>query len=161
MSQHDNLAIHEEDAQRINGVLLHFLGESGAMEALLIDRSGQLLARGGASRSLDTVSLSALAAGAFSSTAAMARLLGETEFTMLFHQGVKESIHVAAVDEQAILLAIFDSRTTVGMVRLFAKEATAAIGTVLAESKGRPVRTGDLAAPLADGEGARMFKERG
>jgi len=49
----------------------------------------------------------------------------------------------------------------VGMVRLFAKEATAAIGTVLAESKGRPVRTGDLAAPLADGEGARMFKERG
>ena len=118
MSQHDNLAIHEEDAQRINGVLLHFLGESGAMEALLIDRSGQLLARGGASRSLDTVSLSALAAGAFSSTAAMARLLGETEFTMLFHQGVKESIHVAAVDEQAILLAIFDSRTTVGMVRL-------------------------------------------
>src|SRR4029453_3812535 len=115
MSQNDNLAIHEEDAQRINGVLLHFLGESGAMEALLIDRSGQLLApggaapplhtpsplplaRGGASRSLDTVSLSALAAGAFSSTAAMARLLGETEFTMLFHQGVKESIHVAASD---------------------------------------------------------------
>ena len=46
MSQHDNLAIHEDDAQRINGVLLHFLGESGAMEALLIDRSGQLLARG-------------------------------------------------------------------------------------------------------------------
>ena len=73
MSLNDNLAIHEEDAQRINGVLLHFLGESGANESLLIDRSGQLLARGGASRSLDTVSLSALAAGAFSSTAAMAR----------------------------------------------------------------------------------------
>ena len=47
------------------------------------------------------------------------------------------------------------------MVRLFAKEATAAIGAVLAESKGRPARTGDLAAPLADGEAARMFKERG
>jgi hypothetical protein len=39
---------------------------------------------------------------------------------MLFHQGVKESIHVAAVDGRD-LLAIFDSRTTVGMVRLFAK----------------------------------------
>src|SRR5258708_36625343 len=70
MSLNDNLAIHEEDAQRINGVLLHFLGESGAREALLIDRSGQLLARGGASRSLDTVSLPALAAGAFCATAA-------------------------------------------------------------------------------------------
>src|SRR5580765_1614540 len=161
MSLNDNLAIHEEDAQRINGVLLHFLGESGAMEALLIDRSGQLLAGGGTSRSLDTVSLSALAAGAFSSTAAMARLVGEPEFTMLFHQGIKENIHVAAVDDQAILLAVFDHRTTVGMVRLFAKEATAAIGTVLAESKRRPARTGALAVPLADGEAARMFKERG
>src|SRR5512144_251197 len=134
MSLNDNLAIHEEDAQRINGVLLHFLGESGAVEALLIDRSGQLLARSGSAQSLDTVSLSALAAGAFSSTAAMARLLGESEFTMLFHQGRKENIHVAAVDEQAILLAVFDHRTTVGMVRLFAKEATTAIESVLAES---------------------------
>src|SRR5260370_3877274 len=72
MSLNDNLAIHEEDAQRINGVLLHFLGESGAMEALLIGRHVQLLARGGASRSLDTGSLSALAAGAVSPAAAMA-----------------------------------------------------------------------------------------
>src|SRR5215467_5063998 len=160
MSQHDNLAIHEEDAQRINGVLLHFLGESGAMEALLIDRSGQLLARGGASRSLDTVSLSALAAGAFSSTAAMARLLGETEFTMLFHQGVKESIHVAAVDEHAILLAIFDSRTTVGMVRLFAKEAGTAIGAILAETRTRPHRTGALSTPLHKDEVQSSLRER-
>jgi predicted regulator of Ras-like GTPase activity (Roadblock/LC7/MglB family) len=160
MSPSDNLAIHEEDAQRINGVLLHFLGESGAMEALLIDRGGQLLARGGASRSLDTVSLSALAAGAFSSTAAMARLLGETEFTMLFHQGVKESIHVAAVDEHAILLAIFDSRTTVGMVRLFAKEAGTAIGAILAETRTRPQRTGALSTPLHKDEVQSSLRER-
>jgi hypothetical protein len=91
----------------------------------------------------------------------MARIVGEPEFTMLFHQGINENIHVAAVDEQSILLAVFDHRTTAGMVRLFAKEATAAIGAVLAESKGRPARTGALAVPLADGEAARMFKERG
>jgi len=145
MSPNDNLAIHEEDAQRINGVLLHFLGESGAMESLLIDRSGQLLA---------------LAAGAFSSTAAMARLLGETEFTMLFHQGVKESIHVAAVDEHAILLAIFDSRTTVGMVRLFAKEASTAIGAILAETRTRPQRTGVLSTPLHKDEVQSSLRER-
>jgi predicted regulator of Ras-like GTPase activity (Roadblock/LC7/MglB family) len=155
-----DVAIHEDDAQRIGQVLLHFLGESGAMEALLIDRSGQLLARGGSSRSLDTVSLSALAAGAFSSTAAMARLLGETEFTMLFHQGIRESIHVAAVDEQAILLAIFDSRTTVGMVRLFAKEASTAISAILAEARTRPHRTGELATPLRKDEAHPAFRER-
>ena len=132
---------------------------SPRLDALLIDRSGQLLAQGGAERSLDTVSLSALAAGAFSSTAAMARMLGEPEFTMLFHQGVSENIHVAAVDDNAILLAIFDSRTTVGMVRLFAKEATTAIGAILAEAARRP-RVGVLAAPLADGRRPAWSRNR-
>jgi predicted regulator of Ras-like GTPase activity (Roadblock/LC7/MglB family) len=108
------MVIHESDAEQINAVLTTFLGESGATEALLIDRSGQLLAMTGANRALDTVSISALAAGAFSSTGALAQLLGETEFTVLFHQGNKESMHVSTVDDQAILLAIFGERTTVG-----------------------------------------------
>jgi predicted regulator of Ras-like GTPase activity (Roadblock/LC7/MglB family) len=159
MSSRD-VAIHEDAARQIQSVLRSFLDESGAADALLIDRGGQLLAEGGGNGSLDTVSLSALAAGAFSSTAAMARLLGEPEFTMLFHQGIKENIHVAAVDEQAILLAIFDSRTTVGMVRLFAKEATAAISAVLAASRARPHRGPVLAAPLTFPEGRSVFRRR-
>jgi predicted regulator of Ras-like GTPase activity (Roadblock/LC7/MglB family) len=158
MSMHD-VAIDEQAAHRIDGILAQFLGESSAVDALLIERSGQLLARAGSARSLDTVSLSALAAGAFSSTAAMARLLGESEFTMLFHQGIKESIHVAAVNEQAILLAVFDHRTTVGMVRLFAKEATSAIGAVLDEARGRPGPA--LGDPLAGAETGPLFRERG
>ena len=159
MSTHD-VAIHEEAARQIDGILRQFLGESSAMDALLIDRSGQFLVGAGNVRSLDTVSLSALAAGAFSSTAAMARLLGEPEFTMLFHQGIKENIHVAAVDDQAILLAIFDHRTTVGMVRLFAREATASIGAILAESRAQPTRVGALTAPLGAGEGRPELRER-
>ena len=55
------MVIHESDAENINAVLTTFLGESGATEALLIDRSGQLLAATGANRALDTVSISALA----------------------------------------------------------------------------------------------------
>lgn len=147
------MVIQEEDAARIQETLQVFLGESGAAEALLIDRSGQLLAMDGIARALDTVSISALAAAAFSSTGAMAQLLGETEFTVLFHEGVKQSIHVSTVDEEAILLAIFDDRTTVGMVRLFAKEASRGIGQILAEARTRPAaRTGVFATPLDAGE---------
>ena len=73
---HD-LVIHENEATRIGQVLASFLEESGASEALLIDRSGQLLASTGKTPSFDTVSISALAAGAFSSTGAIAELLGE------------------------------------------------------------------------------------
>ena len=155
-----DMAIHEDAAARINTVLQQFLEESSAVDALLIDRSGQLLAQGGCEHDLDTVSLSALAAGAFSSTAAMARLLGEPEFTMLFHQGVNENIHVTAVDEHAILLALFDSRTTVGMVRLFARDASSAIGAILAESRARPPRTGELEAPMTLTPGQPLFPQR-
>src|SRR5262245_15708407 len=150
--RHD-LVIHERDALRINDVLAAVRRESGATETLLIDRSGQLLCTGGGqSSSFDTVSISALAAGAFSSTGAIAELLGEAEFSMLFHQGVHESIHVSKVDGETILLAIFDDRTTVGMVRLFAKEACRAIGAVLAEARTQPRRVGALAAPLSADE---------
>ncbi len=147
-----DMVIAEADAARIKQVLTGFLGESGAVEVLLIDRSGQLLAMDGVARALDTVSISALAAAAFSSTSAMAQLLGETEFTVLFHEGVKQSIHVSTVDDEAILLAIFDERTTVGMVRLFAKEASRSIAAILAETRERPKRVGEFAAPLTADE---------
>jgi predicted regulator of Ras-like GTPase activity (Roadblock/LC7/MglB family) len=159
MNAHD-VSIDEDAAGQIHEALRRFLGESSAADALLIDRGGQLLARGGGDDALDTVSLSALAAGAFSSTAAMARLLGELEFTMLFHQGTNESIHVTAVDECAILLAVFDNRTTVGMVRLFAKETSAAIGVILAAARARPRRHGPLAAPLTEAEARPLFHKR-
>lgn len=142
------MVIQEGDASRIKEILTRFVGESGAAEVLLIDRSGQLLAMHGVSRALDTVSISALAAAAFSSTSAMAQLLGESEFTVLFHEGLKHSIHVSTVDEEAILLAIFDERTTVGMVRLFAKEATKGVGGVLAQARTRNKRGREFAAPL-------------
>jgi predicted regulator of Ras-like GTPase activity (Roadblock/LC7/MglB family) len=147
-----NTVIQQQDAARIHEILAHFLSDSGAAEALLIDRGGQLLAMDGGSPALDAVSISALAAAAFSSTAAMAQLLGEPEFSVLFHEGAKRSIHVSTVEDEAILLAIFDERTTVGMVRLFAGDAGRAVGTVLGEARARPKPQAEFAAPLNDSE---------
>jgi predicted regulator of Ras-like GTPase activity (Roadblock/LC7/MglB family) len=155
-----NTVILREDAARIHEILTHFLGDSGAAEALLIDRGGQLMAMDGGSQTLDAVSISALAAASFSSTAAMAQLLGESEFTVLLHEGTKRSIHVSAVDDEAILLAIFDERTTVGMVRLFAKEACTAIGAALEETRKRPKLVGVLATPLTAEEAQRGSDHR-
>jgi len=152
---HD-VVIHEADATRIDAVLQRFLGDSSSAAALLIDRSGQPLAETGTARTLDIGSIGALAAAAFSSTAALAQLLGESEFSVLFHEGVRESMHVSTVDEQTILLAIFDERTTIGMVRLFAR----AIGVILEETRKRPKRVGALAAPLTADEARRASDHR-
>ena len=159
MRVHD-IVIHEADAVRIDAVLGRFLADSGCAAVLLIDRSGQPLAETGVSRTLDTGSIGALAAGAFSATAALARLLGESEFSVLFHEGVRESMHVSTVDDDTILLAIFDERTTVGMVRLFAREASTSIGGILEETRKRPKRVGALAAPLTAEEMRRAGDHR-
>ena len=79
---------------------------------------------------------------------------------MLFHQGNKESMHVSTVDDQAILLAIFGERTTVGMVRLFAKEASAAVGQILAEARNKPKTVGELSTPLTADESRTSFGEK-
>jgi predicted regulator of Ras-like GTPase activity (Roadblock/LC7/MglB family) len=155
-----NTVIQQQDATRIHEILTRFLSESGAAEALLIDRGGQLLAMGGDAQALDAVSISALAAGAFSSTAAMAQLVGEPEFSGLFHEGTKRSIHVSTVDDEAILLAIFDQRTTIGMVRLFAVEASRSIGAVLGEARTRPKPAAEFAAPLNDTESGPAWTPR-
>ena len=159
MRVHD-IVIHEADAVRIDAVLGRFLADSSCAAALLIDRSGQPLAESGVSRTLDTGSIGALAAGAFSATAALARLLGESEFSVLFHEGVRESMHVSTVDDETIVLAIFDERTTVGMVRLFAREASTSIGGILEETRKRPKRVGALAAPLTAEEMRRAGDHR-
>jgi predicted regulator of Ras-like GTPase activity (Roadblock/LC7/MglB family) len=156
---HD-IVIHESDAARIDAVLRRFLSDSSCSAALLIDRSGQPLAEAGTARTLDVGSIGALAAAAFSSTAALAQLLGESEFSVLFHEGVKESMHVSTVDQQTILLAIFDERTTIGMVRLFAREACASIGGALQETRKRPRLVGVLAAPLTAEETRRASDQR-
>lgn len=159
MRLHD-IVIHESEAARIDAVLRRFLSDSSCSAALLIDRSGQPLAEAGTARTLDVGSIGALAAAAFSSTAALAQLLGESEFSVLFHEGVKESMHVSTVDEQTILLAIFDDHTTIGMVRLFAREACASIGVALEETRKRPKLVGVLATPLTAEETRRASDHR-
>jgi len=126
--------MHDADVARVQDALERFVGDAGCAATLLIDRRGESLAVAGTA-GVDLAAVASLAAGAFSSTAPLARLFGQTEFSLLIHGDVTDGVHVSAVDEGTILLAIFDERTTVGMVRVFAREATSAIGAVLAGTR--------------------------
>ena len=131
--------IHHAEAARIQAVLDRFLADASCAATALIDRGGHSLAVAGTAQAYDVESIAALAAEAFGSTAPLARLLGQTEFSVLIHEGAKESLHVSTVDDGSILLAIFDERTTVGMVRVFAREAGKKIGAILAEGRSRVI----------------------
>jgi predicted regulator of Ras-like GTPase activity (Roadblock/LC7/MglB family) len=99
--------------------------------------------------------LAALLAGSFASTKEIARLVGESEFSVLFHQGKKDHIHMSLIGDRSIMAVVFDDRTTIGMVRLYAKESSVELGKIFNDIKGKsqkqgPGLTDEFAATAGD-----------
>ncbi len=131
------LVFYKEEVDEINKALGEFLDRSQAKCALLIDKEGHMVTKRGFTKSFNADSIAALVAGSFASTREVAKLLGETEFTVLFHQGRHESIHIGLVAERVLVVVIFDDRTTLGMVRLYAEELTQKLADILIASLDR------------------------
>jgi len=129
-----DLVIHEDQIEEIDKALIKLIKGAEAKCALLVDKDGYLITRQGFTHSLDTTALSALLAGSFASTKEIARLVGEPEFSVLFHQGRKDHIHLCLIGERTILAVIFDDRTTIGMVRLYAKEISEDLARILSQA---------------------------
>ncbi|GAC1516058.1 MAG: roadblock/LC7 domain-containing protein [Gemmatimonadaceae bacterium] len=108
----------EDDFAAITQTLQRFLYDSNARCALLVDRTGQLVATVGEQPNFDPTAFATLTAADFSANDQLARLIGETDFNSLFHQGEKESMYLADVARRVILVVLFDNRTTLGLVRL-------------------------------------------
>lgn len=113
-----NIIITQKDLEEINFCLNKMVSSSLAQSVLLIDRSGQLIAHHGNAPGIDMPSLSALTAANFGATAEIAKILGEEEFTLLFHKGRNENVYFSAVGEHVILVTLFDDRTSLGVIRL-------------------------------------------
>jgi predicted regulator of Ras-like GTPase activity (Roadblock/LC7/MglB family) len=108
----------EDDFGAITTTLEQFLTECNARCALLVDRTGQLVATVGERPNFDPTAFSTLAAADFSANDQLAKLIGENDFNSLFHQGEKESMYLADIARRVILVVLFDNRTTLGLVRL-------------------------------------------
>jgi predicted regulator of Ras-like GTPase activity (Roadblock/LC7/MglB family) len=113
----------EGDFGAITITLQRFLYDAKARSALLVDRSGQLVATVGEPPTFDATAFASLTAADFSANDQLARLIGENDFRMLFHQGERESMYLADIARQVILVVLFDNRTTLGLVRLRMKTA--------------------------------------
>jgi predicted regulator of Ras-like GTPase activity (Roadblock/LC7/MglB family) len=110
--------LHAEDVRRLQHVLGDFLADASARTALLVDRGGQLIATVGEDVAFDATTLASLAAADFTANDQLARLLGEPEFGALVHQGERDSMYLLDVSRRAILVVLFDARTTLGLVKL-------------------------------------------
>lgn len=92
--------------------------KNGVSFALIIDEAGMVLASQGRLPKHDIESLAALAAANFGATHQIASLLGEKDFSVLYHKGEKENIFLTKLNKDIILITLFPDKTPLGMVRL-------------------------------------------
>ena len=84
-------------------------------------------------RGIDTTSLASLTAGCIAATGGLAKLVGEDDFPVHFHQGQRDNLHITLVSSRIILVVVFDDRSSLGLVRLRVKKAGAELAKVFEE----------------------------
>lgn len=122
----------KEQIESIEDVLQQELIDLGVQSVILMDLAGNVIVNldnGHANH--DVFSLAALAAGNYGAVSAMANIIGEQEFSLLFHKGEKESIHFSKVVEDLLLLTIFNREVSLGFLRLKVAEAIKRIQMVI------------------------------
>ncbi len=142
-----SVVMYDEEFQQIVDLADKLLRESNAKAVFLVDRNGQLMAATGETEHLDTTSLASLTAGNIAATGGLAKLIGEKEFSILFHEGEKDNIHISIVADRVILVVIFDHRSSLGLVRLRVKKASDALGHVFGELSRKSASVGTSGGP--------------
>lgn len=127
-----NITIHEQQFYRIKSILARLHLESAARLVFLIDRDGQPIAFHGDTTNVDTTGFASLAAGNVAATNGMAKLIGESSFPTLSHEGERDSIYISVVG-RTLLAVIFDDRSTLGLVKLRARKAGYELAELLVE----------------------------
>jgi len=118
------LVMYEEEFHQISAVLERLLKDANGKVIFLVDKNGQLIANCGETQNIDSTSLASLTAGNIAATGGLAKLLGEREFSILFHEGERDNLHISIVGQRIILVVIFDQRSSLGLVRLRVKKAS-------------------------------------
>jgi len=148
-----SLVMYDEEYQRILTLLEKLLREANSKVIFLVDKNGQLIAATGETENLDTTSLASLTAGNIAATGGLAKLIGEKEFSILFHEGEKDNIHISIIGGRVILVVIFGQRSSLGLVRLRVKKASNDLAVIfedLVNKSEQEASSSDTPSPFAE-----------
>jgi|GEM_PF-556081 len=146
--------IREDILKKMEDSVNGFVKQTHVKCAMVADKSGQLIMQVGFTASLDLRSLAALVSGIFVSGEELAKILGESHFVVLYHEGRNMSIFFSLIALDYIFVAIFDDRTNMGVVQLYSNEVKEALAPVLeeAEETTKGAREASNALDLASAE---------
>ncbi|HET9017119.1 MAG TPA: roadblock/LC7 domain-containing protein [Thermomicrobiaceae bacterium] len=149
------LVVGPEETAQIAACLQRLLSDTGASYGMVLDRAGQILSWESDSERPEMIHLGALLAATYASTQEMARILKEDGFQTLLQEGLREKIFTETVQDQWLLVVIFDHRVHLGLVKVLAKRASAVLGNILDVTRQqngttRAQRTGRLRRATTD-----------
>ena len=114
-----NLILGQTQLNKIHDILSENLLTIDVQCAILIDTAGNIIASVNNGDDIsDIYSLAALAAANFGAMSSMAQIVGEDEFSLLFHKGQKENIYFSKVSDDFLLINIFNNQVSLGFLRL-------------------------------------------
>ncbi|HWZ86969.1 MAG TPA: roadblock/LC7 domain-containing protein [Thermoanaerobaculia bacterium] len=162
-----DLVLYDDEFRKIKDSLSRLASDANANVVFLVDKNGQQIAAVGDLTTLDTTSLASLTAGNVAATDGLARLIGEKEFSILFHEGERDNIHISIVAQRVILVVIFDERTSLGLVRLRVRRAMSELEKIFEDiarkaEKEKQAVAADFDSPFAeitDEDIDRLFSE--
>ncbi|MCK4277925.1 MAG: roadblock/LC7 domain-containing protein [Desulfurellaceae bacterium] len=112
------LILDLEELQKISDCIeKNLLKAANASGVLLIDMGGNVIVDVGF-ENVDVTSLAALSAANFAAMSEIAKLIGETEFSLLFHKGKQDNIYFTKMGRSFILVTVFGNDISLGLMRL-------------------------------------------
>jgi hypothetical protein len=153
----------------IEAPLRRYVDEARARMALVLHPSGQVLAQAGFTRAVDVASACALAAAAFATVGELGRQLDGRTFGGVHHVGLEKQFYLAHTETKIggfICFTVFDSESSLGLVRLYFDELCAELAAAApAPVITKPALASDFEAELnanlmalfqSEGRGSRV-----
>lgn len=145
------LVMHEEDFKKIQAVIQRLTRDANAKGIFVVDKAGQLIGEAGEIVGIDSTSLASLTAGCIAATGGLAKIVGEEEFPIHFHQGQRDNLHITLVGQRMILVVVFDERSSLGLVRLRVKKAGSELARIFEDIKKKSEVAGaEAGSPFAE-----------
>ena len=121
----------EEQGEEVKKILKDLRRKAQLSLVILLDVSGQSIVHAARSRKSVRNAVSALIAGNFAASAELSKLVGESMFRCLFHEGEKVSVYACKVGDDFILLTVFPSEVRFGLVKLYTTQSIRKLEEVL------------------------------